>query len=789
LSLAAAREVVEKYRPEGQEEAPPSWRFPPAYYRAARMLYWLGGENVPEKIRTALEWSWRHADEAELPEAIEDWLRGRAVRAESRAAAPSGVALFRERGARIGLEEKDIAALFARSAAGGLAPIDHLYAAELLEKGGFFENARREYARAAGVQTYLPKTRETDAKETSAEERQRARLGLARMFAALNRWEEALFTLERAADGEAKRELASRVAEHRAPATLKHEAPWRRAVWTWVSPNPDWEWRTKALHAIAGGWLACSEWDATRLDEAGRTLWTWDPGRGSIRFLGSAKDRAGQDQLWFVHDASRERPRKGAPVAGIWMSALGARKAKRPFRIVRVGAASGEVQSEPLEEAQDAYVLPGGAVLVQVDQFFEVRYPLDPARAAKVLPDVSAYAWKLVAAEPDALFFQSAKRHVSAVGRETGRRLWRTKEEVKDEPAALAAAVANDTRFDLVANAAQLGSGRAGVGIGGVLACRDLQTGKLLWSYADPLFSVEAADARTWVRAAGPFEAGGRPVVCVVYPDHGVAAVGAEDGKPLWRANLYRSRLGTPRPPVLLGPVEYSAPMTGGKSAWWFALGEALLALDPATGRTLWSTLLAPRAARWTEHAQAVAAPRFFGPHLGLLDGHGRVRVLRLDARPAGVPAVGAETWTADELARNLETCPDLGVPARVVDLGLAAEPAWRERLRGWLFRWGDERQADLLVHATPFSTEEFERKILPICKAASHRADKLDGLFLLKAATEGAQAAAVQECIAQLLREHADKDVRPEQGQAAAAKLVDGDTGSPLVPPAPEDF
>ena len=111
------------------------------------------------------------------------------------------------------------------------------------------------------------------------------------------------------------------------------------------------------------------------------------------------------------------------------------------------------------------------------------------------------------------------------------------------------------------------------------------------------------------------------------------------------------------------------------------------------------------------------------------------------------------------------------------------------EKLRGWLLRWGDERQADLLVHAAPFEREEFGRKVLPVLKAAARRADKLDGLFLLKAVTEGEQAAAVKECIAQSLALHADKDVRPEQGQAAAAKLVDGDMGGPTPSPGPEDF
>jgi len=155
------------------------------------------------------------------------------------------------------------------------------------------------------------------------------------------------------------------------------------------------------------------------------------------------------------------------------------------------------------------------------------------------------------------------------------------------------------------------------LGAEGNLWCLDAKDGRVLWS--KDFVKDYGAETAIWGVAAHPL-VDGDVLYCVVGGQGSVAvAFDKHSGRELWRA----LSAGEPGycPPTM---IEHA-----GRRQLLIWHGEAVAALDPSTGKPLWSLPVEPR------YGMAIAAPQKLGKEL-LVSGFGAAALLELDdARPA----------------------------------------------------------------------------------------------------------------------------------------------------------
>ena len=613
------------------------------------------------------------------------------------------------------------------------------------------------------------------------------------MRAALTRWEEAQLALGMLDEGAAKAGLAGPIGARQIPATLKPSRTWRRLEWNWTPAHARRDWELRDLTVLAEGLLARSDWDATLLDlQSGKPLWTWDPGKGALQWLGLA-----DGQLWFSIEAEQERPRQDEPAwaAPVWIRGRGP---KRAYQLAKLDLKTGQGEVSPYLSAHLLECLSAESVLVRVDKQWEVRIPNKQLKPPVVLEETALEKLKFAGAASGVLLFEvgtgpaalnKGNPQWAAFDRWTGRELWHTAEPLEEIlPAPAAQAYRQGTRSGSACGV--LSPDLVFQSLAATLVCRELKTGKLRWSYVDPVMSVRVHDCSGWVTAAGPFEAGGRKIVCAVYPESGLAALDARDGKLLWRLQTRAA----PQLPVAgkPGPALASAPLTGERPVLWFACGENLLALDLEAGRTVWSMPLRKQDARPGLPLSALLPPHVLGARALLLVARGKtnaVQSIRLEPRPAEVSEADGETWSLEALRKALTTSADLATPTRWIALGLANDPDGRARLKAWVLRNAATCTAWIAAQAAPYGDEEFERTLLPLLKRPDPSFQLEEALAALLLTAPGKQKTEL-EALRALARQRnpAPQFVRVEESQAAAAKLRDAEKAAARPAASPEE-
>lgn len=695
---------------------------PAAYCHAARMVYWLESTNsLPDsRSRPVLDWSWKYLPQEEQGEAIDDWLRGRLQVFDVSSTAQSAVELFRERGNRLQVHPDEIKELFQTGLVGNLPAGAHLKAALLLEKGGFDENARREFLRAAGQWAYF-QNGFMPVKVASADVRairQNAITGLVRVLSRMGRWDEARSQLGNLEESAGKHALEVEVEAKRAFPVEKHKQPWKRIEWVW-DPSDKQSLELQSAQTATAGILVSSLFDITLINsQTGSTQWRWDPGNGQVLRFGEKDGKL----ACFVNPLY-QRPKNGD---GGMISYRYDGDPNAAFPLYLIDQETGKGQKTATVMAHAIYPVSDSSLLVAADGSYRLEFPLGEKKDSLVLDGVSEKLDHFTSAGSSTLIFiRRGTLQLSVVDRLSGKVLWRTEDKAADMlPGDLA-----DERFageDFDGTSVQAAPDLIYRGLITTLAAYELHSGKLLWKYCDPVLTATKDDCRTWVRSTGVFAAGGKTIICVVYPDAGIAVLDAKDGKFIWRLNL--------RAPYSLsgrvqGPFLAASELSKGKPALWVGFGKAILVLDPLTGHLIWSSPICSLDGKSPGRHNSLM-PIVMNSRIVAFSSYDALSI-RTEDRPKDVEESGAELWSKGQLLKVLSADPNSNAVSDLVNLGYGADPEVRTEILRKMATM--RRSYYLLPTLAPFSDREFQELVVPVLAAQNRlEGETIDALNAL---------------------------------------------------------